>query len=109
MTPEGRVKKNIKRRLDKYESSVYYHMPVPSGFGAPSLDFVGCCRGHFFAIEAKAPGKDPSSRQEGTREDMMAAGGKVFVIDDDDSGDPRIVYPIEPLELWLDAIMDGEA
>lgn len=89
MTPEGRTKAKVKRVLGK--PGIYFHMPVQNGMGAPTLDFVGCAAGQFFAIETKAPGKKPTPRQEITISQMQAAGGKVFVIDGDTT----------ELEAWL--------
>jgi penicillin-binding protein-related factor A (putative recombinase) len=78
-TPEGRVKKMIKDLMIEY--GCYYHMPVQNGMGKPTLDFVGCYQGHFFGIEAKAPGKKPTPRQLATIREMEDALGRVFVID----------------------------
>ena len=89
MTPEGRVKAKVKRVLGK--PGIYHHMPVQNGMGKPSLDFIGCAYGNFFAIETKAPGKKPTERQEITIAEIRAAGGKVFVIDGDTT----------ELESWL--------
>lgn len=80
-TPEGKVKDSIKKTLKNV--GAYYFMPVQNGMGAPSLDFLGCFCGQFFAIEAKAPGKKPTKRQELTMGSMAATGGVVFVIDGD--------------------------
>lgn len=77
-TPEGRVKAAIKVVLKRV--GMYYHMPVQNGMGAPSLDFVGCLRGRFIAIEAKAPGEKPTKRQTQTRNEMAAAGAVVFLV-----------------------------
>ena len=88
-TPEGIVKDKVKKVLKR--CGVYYHMPVVNGLGKPTLDFVGCADGGFFAIETKAPGKKPTPRQELTIAEMRAAGGKVFVIDGDTT----------ELEAWL--------
>jgi hypothetical protein len=79
-TPEGKVKAKIKVILDQYRPNMYYHMPVQNGMGSPTLDFVGCYFGRYFAIEAKAPGKNLTPRQELTTQTIRAAGGKVFVI-----------------------------
>lgn len=79
MTPEGKIKAQIKRMLGKYPR-VYYHMPVQNGMGEPTLDFVGCCNGYFFAVEAKAPGKKPTARQLLTMDNMRAAGAFVFLV-----------------------------
>ncbi|MDE2471846.1 MAG: hypothetical protein KGL35_24760 [Bradyrhizobium sp.] len=73
MTPEGAVKKDVKaflreRKVASMSAPVpdavgYYHMYVPSGYGDPALDFTGCYKGRFFAIETKADGGTPSARQ----------------------------------------------
>jgi penicillin-binding protein-related factor A (putative recombinase) len=55
-------------------------MPVPSGYGATTVDYLCCYRGHFFAIEAKAPGKVPTPRQDYVLEQIRLAGGSTFVI-----------------------------
>jgi len=93
MTPEGIVKESIKEILDLRKPDLYYDMPVPSGYGKPTLDFICCYLGHYFAIEAKRRKKRPTARQEGTRDDMIAAGGVVFVIDGEDG--------CILLDLWL--------
>jgi hypothetical protein len=72
-TEEGKLKDKVKAFLN--ERGAYYHMPVPSGYGSPTLDFVGCYRGYFFAIETKAPGKRPTPRQCATMQSMQNAGG----------------------------------
>lgn len=80
-TPEGKVKNLVKQVLKKH--GVYWHCPVQNGMGAPSLDFICCFQGHFFAVETKAPSKKPTPRQLLTIAEIEAAGGKVFVIDGD--------------------------
>lgn len=82
-TPEGAVKELVKRVLRAY--GAYAHMPVQMGYGAPSLDFIGCHEGRFFAIETKAPGKKLTERQRKTAQDMMRAGGAVFVVEGPDT------------------------
>ena len=56
MTPEGKVKAQVKKILDAYKSPlVYYFMPTTGGYGRSGIpDFVGCVYGNFFAIECKA-------------------------------------------------------
>lgn len=83
MTPEGKVKAKVKRLLEKY--NVYYFMPVQTGMGKRSLDFLACVGGNFFAIETKAPGKVPTRIQEATIREMEKTGADVFVIDSVDS------------------------
>lgn len=94
MTPEGRIKRKVSATL-KAHPELYYFMPVPSGFGESSLDYLGCYRGRFFAIETKAPGKKPTARQEQCIAAITRAGGAVFVIDGDES--------LQDLINWLDA------
>ena len=84
-TPEGKVKAEVKRLLKKYDC--YQFWPVQSGYGAPTLDCLGCHNGFFFGIETKAPGKRPTPRQKLTMEDMEAAHGMVFVIGENKLGD----------------------
>ena len=81
-TPEGHVKACVKKLLKRYidEGYVYAHWPVQAGYGAPTLDCNGSCRGRSFAIETKAPGEKLTPRQELTKQQMEAAGIKVFVI-----------------------------
>lgn len=87
-TPEAKTKRKIRNVIDNYRSrniSIYVFMPVPGGFGAPTLDYLGCVNGMFFAIEAKRPGGKPTLRQLGTIQMLQAAGAAVFVISDDES------------------------
>lgn len=74
-TPEGKLKDQVKAFLK--EKGAYYIMYVPSGYGTPGLDFAGCYKGRFFAIETKAPGKVPTPRQNATMSTMQKAGGHV--------------------------------
>ncbi len=79
-TPEKKVKEAVKRVLKSLGPNVYAHWPVSNGMGAPCLDCHGCYRGLYFAIECKAPGKVPTSRQDETIRKIAGAGGIVFVI-----------------------------
>jgi hypothetical protein len=56
-----------------------------TGYGIPGLDFYVCAFGKFLAIETKAPGKKPTSRQTLTINELCRAGAKVFVIDSMDT------------------------
>lgn len=90
-TEESKVKDKVKEFLHsrKVQSLThpipdavgFYWMPVPSGRGAPFLDFVGCYKGKFFAIETKVFGKQPTPRQRLIIEQVIRAGGETFVID----------------------------
>jgi hypothetical protein len=92
-TPEGKVKRAITNLL-KRADHCYYFMPVQTGYGSPTLDYLGTSQGRGFAIEAKAPGKKPTMRQKAIINEMRAADMKVFVID----GEPA---QYEELRLWL--------
>lgn len=78
-TPEGKLKDQVKAFLK--EKGAYYHMPVQMGYGSPSLDFIGCHQGKFFAIETKAKGKIPTARQNLTMREMSAVQGHVMWTD----------------------------
>ncbi len=90
-TPEGKVKDRIKAALIR--AKAYYFMPVQNGMGSPSLDFIGCHQGRFFAVEAKAGRKQPTARQKLTAASMEAAGARTFVINE--------VEGLPELEDWL--------
>lgn len=89
--PESKVKEAVRKLLLKYDS--YYHMPVLTGFGKPSLDFVCCHNGRYFAVETKAAGKHLTERQEHTKSEIEFAHGKVFVVEGD--------HGMVELEEWL--------
>lgn len=93
MTPEGKVKRKVSSLL-KEADKVYYFMPVQSGYGSPTLDYLGSSRGRAFAIETKAPGKVPTMRQRAIINEMRRVGMKVFVID-------GLPSDFEELRLWL--------
>lgn len=91
-TPEGKVKRKVSQIL-KGAEELYYFMPVQTGYGSPTLDYLGCSRGRAFAIETKAPGKKPTARQVAIMQEMLAAGMAVFVIDGQD-------HQYEALKQW---------
>ena len=95
MTPEGEIKAYVKRRLDaEFDSrppfAHYRFMPVQTGYGKRSLDFLLCIYGKFYAIETKAPGKDLTELQKITRDEIQAAGGTVYKVDSYESCDAAI-------------------
>lgn len=100
-TPEGRVKTEIKKVLNAHRPDLWYDMPVPGGYGKPTLDFIGAIRtGRVrswpFAIEAKAPRKNPTDRQQMTMADLAEAGYAVFTIDGGHG-----TLGMEELKKWL--------
>ncbi len=90
-TPEGKVKATVSKLL-RSTPGIYFFMPVPSGYGESTLDYIGCYRGYFFSVETKKPGGKPTDRQNMIIERMRKAGGAVFVIDGD----------LSELKTWID-------
>lgn len=76
---ERPIKMAVKKRLK--EIGAYQHWPVMIGMGEPCLDCHGCYEGLYFAIETKRPGGKPTPMQKATINNILAAGGLVFVID----------------------------
>lgn len=87
---EAAVKKEIKELLKKH--NCWFYMPVPYGYGSPSLDFLGAKSGRMFGIEAKAPGEKPTKRQILTMTDMANHDIPCFVCDGTN---------LEELERWI--------
>lgn len=95
VTPEGVLKAVIKAYLTSRKVASlarplgnplgYYRMSVPNGMGAPELDFYGCYKGRFFAVETKAFGNVPSALQKLLIKAHHDAGG--FSIWGDDPND----------------------
>jgi len=96
MTPEGKVKAKVSALLKTYKG-LFYTMPVPSGYGESTLDYLGCYRGWFFAIETKAPAggtPEPTARQKEIIRKMREAGASVFVTDGN----------LSAIQNWLDTV-----
>ncbi len=91
MTPEGRVKALVRRRLLSL-GDCWFFMPVQNGFGAAVLDYIGCYQGVFFAVETKKDAKTPlTPRQLATKAAMEDAGAAVFVVYDAISAENMIM------------------
>jgi hypothetical protein len=78
VTPESKVKAKLKVYLDAHEA--YFFMPVQTGYGATSLDFLVCYCGEFHAYECKAEGRELTPRQKLVAQQITAAGGRVFKV-----------------------------
>jgi hypothetical protein len=76
--PEYKVKEKLKDHLRK--QGAYWFMPVQTGYGGVTLDFLACFVGEFHAYECKARGKKMTPRQELVARQIKAAGGHVFVV-----------------------------
>jgi len=79
MTPEGLVKKKVKKLLDTLD--VYYFMPVSNGMGVMGIfDIVCCVNSIFVGIECKADGKKkPTLLQTRNAGRAFRAGAVVFL------------------------------
>lgn len=82
MTPEGRVKAQVKQWLKA--RAVWFFMPVSNGMGSHGIpDFICCMNGAFVGIECKAPGKrsNVSALQQMQMTGIRTAGGRAIVVD----------------------------
>jgi hypothetical protein len=103
-TPEGKVKAMVKKGLASLKSKPYIFMPVQSGFGSTTLDFLACVGGKFVAIETKADHtKSLTPRQVIITEMMHMAGAKVYVVYDQQSCDAMIADLLLMMEFDPDA------
>lgn len=78
---ERDVKARVKALIADYAPSAYLFMPVQTGYGAPSLDFIVTIQGISLYIETKVDGKKPSPRQKLTVQKMVEAGAVVTIVD----------------------------
>ena len=80
MTPEGKVKAEIKKVLDS--CMVWYFCPAANGYGRVGIpDFICCVNGHFLAIEAKANStKQLTAPQEREIARIHQHGGVAMVV-----------------------------
>lgn len=96
MTPEGEVKKAIKKVLADHNIvpattvlkpdrvvNGWYYMPVSNGMGKHGIpDFIVCYLGYFLSIEAKAPKGAPTPLQELNQTIIQASGAKALITSD---------------------------
>jgi hypothetical protein len=105
MTPEGKVKAEIKAYLR--EIGAYFFMPVQTGYGATGLDFFVCYQGQFYGIEAKRPGKKPTAMQGAIIELINRAGGIAFVADRIETVKRELPAPLPVLPAGVTRIPPG--
>jgi hypothetical protein len=84
-TPEGKVKAKIDKLLKSYQ--VWFYSPQAGPFGRSGIpDRVAIVNGRFIGIEAKADRtKKPTKLQDHCMSEIEHAGGKCFVVFDDDT------------------------
>ena len=94
MTPEGKVKNQIKQTLD--EMGAYHFMPVSNGMGRMGIpDVIGCLYGVFFGIEAKAGKGRTTALQERELAKIHVAGGIDLIINEENVGNLRAILEEE--------------
>lgn len=76
---ERDVKKSLKEYLTKI--GAYQFWPVPTGFGATTVDCLFCHKGRFFGVETKRPGAKATIRQKITMNLIELAGGDACLED----------------------------
>lgn len=78
MTPEGLVKRELRKLLK--EIGAYAHWPVPVGYGRSTLDALICYRGRFYGVECKREGVGkPTDRQACVMREIAEAEGGCWV------------------------------
>lgn len=81
MTPEAKVKKAVKQRLDAL--GVYYFSPQSGIYGRSGIpDIIGCINGRFFSVECKAGKNTTTALQEKELQKIRDAGGVALVINE---------------------------
>ena len=85
MTPERRVKAQVRKVLDKL--GAYYVMPVTGGYGnSGAPDFLVCLHGRYVGIECKAGKNTTTPLQEKNLRLIERSGGSALVVNDDNVG-----------------------
>lgn len=80
MTPEGKVKKEIRDWLTSI--GAYHFAPVQMGMGTRTVDLLCCLQGRFVAIEVKRPGVvEPGKFQALVIKQIAKAKGIAFTTD----------------------------
>lgn len=82
LTPEAKVKKDIKKILD--DRGAVYCMPATGGYGKSGVsDFLVCYNGRFISIEAKAgDGKTTALQDKWLGRVALAKGWPLVVRED---------------------------
>jgi Holliday junction resolvase len=90
-TPEKKVKLKVRAILD-WHDDVYYFTPMSGGYGRSGVpDIVGCYKGVFFGIECKANGGKPTALQVKNLTQIIKAGGKATIINENNLEDVRLM------------------
>ena len=80
-TPEGKVKKQVKKILD--DLGAYHFSPMMDGFGRSGVpDIIACYKGMFIGIECKAGKNEATALQKHNMDLIRQAGGYTTVINE---------------------------
>lgn len=97
-TPESRTKKLIKDVLTKRKA--FFFMPATGGYGVSGAsDFVGCYRGRFFSIEAKAGDNKPTALQIKFMVNVQQHGGLSIWVNEENAV-AGVNLLLDEIELW---------
>jgi Holliday junction resolvase len=81
MTPEGKVKKQVKKILD--DLGAYHFSPMMDGYGRSGVpDIIVCYKGKFIGIECKSGDNKPTLLQLRNIEDIKRNQGLAIVINE---------------------------
>lgn len=93
MTPEAKVKAQVKRMLHEIDPTVYEFSPVTGGYGRSGVpDIVVCLKGKFIGIECKANGGKPTELQKKNLRDICDAGGYAIAVDEHSLGIFKMIF-----------------
>lgn len=81
MTPEGKVKKQVKKILDDLKA--YHFSPMTAGYGRSGVpDIIVCYKGHFIGIECKSGNNEPTLLQKHNMKLIKDNQGLALVINE---------------------------
>ena len=81
MTPEGKVKKRVKKILD--DIGAYHFSPMTAGYGRSGVpDIIACVKGKFIGIECKAGKNEPTLLQKHNMKLINQSGGLSIVVNE---------------------------
>lgn len=101
-TPESKTKNIIKRELTKRK--VFFFMPATGGYGVSGAsDFVGCYRGKFFSIEAKAGANKPTALQIKFLVDVQTHGGWGIWVNEENAV-VLVNQMLDEIDAWMEGV-----
>ena len=81
MTPEGKVKKKVKKILD--DIGAYHFSPMTAGYGRSGVpDIIACYKGKFIGIECKAGEGKLTLLQISNMKQINACGGLAIMVNE---------------------------